>query len=235
MELLRARIAFTVNRGREAPPLLLGAARRLERLDVALARETYLDAILAAMFAGGLAVGGGVREAAEAARAGPPSAHPPRAADLLLDGLTALFADGYAAGVPLLREALHAFCSPDLSAEEGLRWLWLACTTATHTWDHETWEVLAVRFVRLARDGGALTTLPVALNSRIAVHVVLAELPAAASLLAELEAATEATSARPFAPWVHCCSPPGGATPTRPPCWSRPPPRPPCSGARRPG
>jgi hypothetical protein len=72
LELLRARIAFTVNRSREAPPLLLGAARRLERLDVALARETYLDAILAAMFAGGLAVGGGVREAAEAARAGPP-------------------------------------------------------------------------------------------------------------------------------------------------------------------
>ena len=177
LELLRARIAFTVNRGSEACPLLLSAARRLERLDVALARETYLDAILAAMFAGGLAVGGGVQEAAEAARAAPSPARSPRAADLLLDGLTARFADGFAAGVPQLREALRAFRSPDLSAEEGLRWLWLACTTATHTWDQETWEVLAIRFVRLARDGGALTTLPVALNSRIAVHVLLGELP----------------------------------------------------------
>jgi hypothetical protein len=101
-----------VNRGSEATPLLLGAARRLERLDVALARETYLDAVLAAMFAGGMAVGGGVQEAAEAARAAPPSARPPRAADLLPDGLTAGFADGYAAGVPLLREALRAFRSP---------------------------------------------------------------------------------------------------------------------------
>jgi DNA-binding CsgD family transcriptional regulator/tetratricopeptide (TPR) repeat protein len=200
LELLRARIAFTVNRGSEACPLLLSAARRLERLDVALARETYLDAILAAMFAGGLAVGGGVQEAAEAARAAPSPARSPRAADLLLDGLTARFADGFAAGVPQLREALRAFRSPDLSAEEGLRWLWLACTTATHTWDQETWEVLAIRFVRLARDGGALTTLPVALNSRIAVHVLLGELPAAASLVAELEAATDATTARPFVP-----------------------------------
>ena len=60
--------------------------------------------------------------------------------------------------------------------------------------------MLAIRFVRLARDGGALTTLPVALNSRIAVHVLLGELPAAASLVAELEAATEATTARPFVP-----------------------------------
>jgi DNA-binding CsgD family transcriptional regulator len=200
VDLLRARIAFTVNRGREAPPLLLSAARRLEPLDPQLARETYLDAMLASMFAGGLAISGGVQEVAAAARAAPPPPQRPRPADLLLDGLAMRFADGYAAGVPTLRKALRAFRSSDLSAEEGLRWLWLACTTATHTWDYETWEILATRFVQLARDGGALTTLPVALNSQIAVHVSLGELPAAESLLAELEAATEATTARRFPP-----------------------------------
>ena len=52
MDLQRAQIAFTLNRGREAPPPLLRAAKQLEPLDTDLAGETYLDALLAAMFAG---------------------------------------------------------------------------------------------------------------------------------------------------------------------------------------
>ena len=53
-ERLRAEIAFTRTRGNEAPALLLDAARRLEPLDAALARETHLEAMAAAMFAGRL-------------------------------------------------------------------------------------------------------------------------------------------------------------------------------------
>jgi hypothetical protein len=56
VELLRAQIAFAVNRGRDAPPLLLVAAKQLEPLNARLARETYLGALLAALFAGALAV-----------------------------------------------------------------------------------------------------------------------------------------------------------------------------------
>ena len=59
-------IRFAVDRGRDAPPLLLAAAKRLETLDAKLSRETYLDAFSAALFAGRLARGGGVREVAEA-------------------------------------------------------------------------------------------------------------------------------------------------------------------------
>ncbi|WP_312859612.1 AAA family ATPase, partial [Pseudonocardia xinjiangensis] len=136
-DLLRAQIALTVNRGREAPPLLLSAAKQLEPLDARLARETYLDALLAVMFAGALATDGSVREAAEAARAAPPPAQPLRAPDLLLDGLAIRFTEGYAAGLPILREALRAFRSPDLSEEE-LHWLWLAHITAGNLWDEET-------------------------------------------------------------------------------------------------
>jgi hypothetical protein len=55
VDLLRAQIAFVVSRGREAPALLLDAARRLEPLDVTLARETYLEALSAALVAGRLA------------------------------------------------------------------------------------------------------------------------------------------------------------------------------------
>ncbi|GAA1240391.1 LuxR family transcriptional regulator [Pseudonocardia aurantiaca] len=195
-DMLRAQIAFTVNRGSDAPPLLLKAAKRLQPLDVRLARETYLDALYAAMFAGRLATGGSVREVAEAALAAPPSPQPPRAADLLLDGLAVRYTDGYAAAMPMLSRALSAFRAPDLSAEEGLRWLWHAHSTAVHLWDDETWEVLATRHLQLARDAGALTTLPVALNSRIAAHVFAGELTAAAALVEELRAVTEATGSR---------------------------------------
>ena len=44
VDLLRGQIAFASGLGSDAPPLLLKAARRLEPLDLDLARETYLDA-----------------------------------------------------------------------------------------------------------------------------------------------------------------------------------------------
>jgi DNA-binding CsgD family transcriptional regulator len=197
VELLRAQVALTVNRGREAPPLLLGAAKELEPLDPRLARETYLDALLAAMFAGSLATCGGVRRAAKAAREAPPSAQPPAAADLLLDGLAIRFTNGYAAGMPLLRRALDAFRRLDL-AEEQLRWLWLAHITAGNLWDEATLNTS--RHLQLARDSGALTTLPLALTSRIGAHVYVGELAEAEGLLEELEAVSEATRI-PVAPY----------------------------------
>jgi tetratricopeptide (TPR) repeat protein len=196
VDLVRAQIAFAVNRGSDAPPLLLRAAKRLEPLDVALARETYLDAFGAAMFAGRLATGSGLRNVATAARAAPSSPQPPRAPDLLLDGLARRFTDGYAAGAPMLKRALGAFRSKDLSREEGL---WLACTTAVDLWDDETWEALADRHLQLVRDAGALALLPIALSTRGAVHMYAGELRAAAALLEEVKAVTEAAGS-PLAP-----------------------------------
>ena len=78
---LRGQIAFASGPGSDAPLLLLKAARRLEPLDPGLARETYLDAWQAALFAGHLAGGGDLEEVSRAARALPPPASPPRAAD----------------------------------------------------------------------------------------------------------------------------------------------------------
>ncbi len=108
-DLLRGQIAFSSSRGSDAPPLLLKAARQFEPLDPRLARETYLDALAAATFAGRLALGGGMREVAEAARAAPPPPEPARGPDLLLDGLALLVTEGYAAGAPVLRRAVSAF------------------------------------------------------------------------------------------------------------------------------
>jgi DNA-binding CsgD family transcriptional regulator len=196
VDLLRAQIAFAVNRGSDAPPLLLAAAKRLEPLDVRLMRETYLEALWAALFVGGLAGGGGLLAVGQAARAAPPAPEPPRATDLLLDGLALLVTDGYAAGTPVLRRALSAFRSGHISKGEEIRWLHFACRTAVDLWDDEAWYVLATRHVELAREAGALSELPIALNTRIGVLLNAGELAAAASLIEEVEAIAEAAGSQ---------------------------------------
>ena len=104
---MRAQLAFISSRGTDAIPLLLAAARRLEPLDIAVARETYVDAFSAALFGARLNGRVGLREVADAARAAPrPPDAEPATADLLLDALVAL-ADDYAAAVPLCRKAVQ--------------------------------------------------------------------------------------------------------------------------------
>jgi DNA-binding CsgD family transcriptional regulator len=192
-DLLRGQIAFSSSRGSDAPPLLLKAARQFEPLDPRLARETYLDALAAATFAGRLALGGGVREVAEAARMAPPPPGPARGPDLLLDGLALLVTEGYPAGAPVLRQAVSAFRGTDVSTEEGLRWLWLACRAASLVWDYASWVVLSGRHVTLARDAGALTALPITFTMRAAVHLFAGEFTEAASMVAQTESVIEAT------------------------------------------
>ena len=195
-DLLRGQIAFASSRGSDAPPLLLKAARQFEPLDVRLARETYLEALSAALFAGRLALGGGVREVAAAARAAPPAPRPARAPDLLLDGLALVITEGYPAAVPMLRQAVSAFRSEDISMQEQVRWLWVACHAAIVVWDHETWHVLAARQVQLARDVGALAVLPMALTSLAAALLWPGDFAVAAALIAEAETLTEATGSQ---------------------------------------
>jgi DNA-binding CsgD family transcriptional regulator/tetratricopeptide (TPR) repeat protein len=195
-EVLHGEIAFSSRRGSEAPMLLLKAAKSFEPLDAGLARETYLEAVWAAMFVGRLAGSAGLLEAAQAACAAPASPQPPRAADLLLDGLVALLTQGYPAGTPTLKLALSVFQSESLSTEEELRWLQLACRTAVDLWDDEAWEALSIRHVTLARDAGMLSELPIALNTRVGVDLNAGELTAAASVLDEVAMTIEATGSQ---------------------------------------
>ena len=76
-------------------------AGRLKPIDAALSRTTYLDPLQAAIFAGRLAVGGGVVDVARAAKSSPRPSDP-TLSDLLLDGLAANYTDGYAVGLPIL-------------------------------------------------------------------------------------------------------------------------------------
>jgi DNA-binding CsgD family transcriptional regulator len=195
---LRAEIVFARRRGSDAPPLLLDAARELAALDPASARETYLEALGAAMYAGRLYADSAVRKAAEAARAAPAAPRPPRSIDLLLDGLATRFSEGPGAGAPPLRLALQAFAKEALDDnDEVMRWLWLCPLvqeTAVHElWDDEAWRTLSDRSVRLARDAGALTMLPVALPHLAGVHLHAGEFGSASALIEEAEAMTAQT------------------------------------------
>ena len=201
VDVLRARISFAADRGSEAPPLLLAAAKRLESLDVPLAREIYLDALTAAVFAGRLGAPADARRVASAARDAPPAQSPPRAADLLLDGLALVITEGHAAGTRTLQKALRAFHSDEIGTEEGLRWRWLAGRTAGYIWDYEGWDSLTARQIRAARQVGALAHLPLAFSTRVGVHIFAGDLRAAASLVEQADSLADVTDGRIVPPY----------------------------------
>jgi tetratricopeptide (TPR) repeat protein len=206
-DLLRGQIAFASGPGSDAPLLLLKAARRLEPLDLDLARETYLDAWLAALYAGHLAVGGDLEEISRAARAMPAPPRPPGPADLLLEGLALLVTDGPAAAAPALRKATSAFAGADIPAEKVFRWGRMARIIYQALWDGEGWR-LTTRHVELARDAGALDQLPFLLVVLAVAAVSRGDFAAAASLIAETDAVCEATGSNiaPYAAMVLAAS-----------------------------
>ena len=104
--------------------------------------------------------------------------------------------NGYAAGAPLLKRAVRAFRCEDLPTHDAIRWLWPATHAAHDLWDDESWELLSARHVKIARDVGALTVLPLALSARLGLHLYAGELVIAASLVEEIAAVTEATRNR---------------------------------------
>jgi len=195
-ELVRGEIAFASSMGSAAPPLLLQAAARLERLDVELARETYLDAWGAALFAGRLASGGDLLEVSRAARNAPRPTGPPRPSDLLLDGLTVLITDGFAASAPLLRQATGAFMSDPSRDQENFRWGWMTTIPSNVLWDEDSWHAITARQVRDARGAGALARLPIDLNAWAILVAWRGDFGAAADAIGEAEAVTAATGSR---------------------------------------
>ncbi|MEV0825164.1 ATP-binding protein [Nonomuraea rubra] len=201
-DLLRGQIMFASTSAGAGLPLLLKAARRLEPLDAGLARETYRDALYAALTAGRLPDGAQLADVAAAALAAPPGPRPERD-DLLVNGVAAMVTEGYAAGVPPVRRALDAFRAADISREEGLGWLPLASRMAHNTWDFDGWSMLSAKLVELARETGALSILPPALLLLVPNRVDAGQFAVAESLVAEAATIGEATGSRVFA---HYCA-----------------------------
>jgi DNA-binding CsgD family transcriptional regulator len=202
VELLRGQIAFASSMGTAAPPLLLKAAQRLEGLDPELARETYLDAWGAALFAGRSASAGSLVEVSRAAASAPRPTGPLRPSDLLLDGLTTLFTEGRAAAAPLLRRANATFADEASPGQENFRWGWMTTIPPTILWDEDCWHAIIARYLREARDAGALARLPIDLAAWGIFVAWCGDFDAAAVAIAEAEAITKATGTH-MAPYAE--------------------------------
>jgi DNA-binding CsgD family transcriptional regulator len=199
VDFLRGQIAFASGIGRDAPHLLLKAARQLEPFDAELSRQTYLTAWGAAFVAGHLAGDGPLLEICRAVQALPPRAGPPRPLDLLLDGLAILTTDGHAAATPTLQRAAEALA--DIPVEDVLRWGWMATAASNAGWDNDGTLRIAARQVRLVRDAGALAELPLYLSALGMARAWAGDFAGATANIAEADSVAAATGSH-FAPYA---------------------------------
>ncbi|HEX6715250.1 MAG TPA: AAA family ATPase [Thermoleophilaceae bacterium] len=190
LDLLRGQILFAQGSAVDAASLLLAAAQRLEGLDLALARETYLNVFGAAMFGGRLSAAD-LLSASRAVRALPHPTGPPRAVDTLLDGIALLVTDGRPAAAPALLSATNAFAGNDVPVDECLRWSAFATAAGNALWDDEGVHAVCARQIQIARDAGALGQVPVHLLALGSAATRRGDFAAAASHLAERSAITE--------------------------------------------
>ncbi|BBZ31870.1 helix-turn-helix transcriptional regulator [Mycolicibacterium confluentis] len=193
-DLVRAKIAYATNRGSDAPPLLLAAAERLRELDPALARETYLEALMAAAIVGRFSAAVAV---AESARNAPTVSGPPRAVDLLLDGTVARLTDGYVAAAPLLKRAIAAYLKDDEAGTADPRWHAIAQRVLLDRFDEDTYNALSRRQLELLTAAGELTLLPSVLMTNSGACVNSGDFARAAALLEQSRSISEATGTPP--------------------------------------
>ena len=193
VDLLRGQIAFASSAGGDAPALLVKAARQFEPLDAGLARQTYLDALYAALAAGEFAGAGDLQEVSRAALSAPPPAGAPSPSDLLLDGLAVLATEGRAQAAPLLSRAARVFAEEEIPMAERLRRSMVAVVAAVTVWDEERWHVIEARALQSCREAGLLAPLVIYVNSITIFTVWHGDFAEAASLVAEAEAIAAAT------------------------------------------
>ncbi len=193
VDLMRGQIAFASTLGRDAPLQLVEAAKRLEALDPSRARRAYVEAWMAASWAGRSTGAGGVLEIARAARALPGPGLLSSPTELALEGLALSVTEEPAAAAPTLRRATAALAAADASRDEGLSGGWVV---AAMLWDLDAGRAISLGQVRAARAVGALEHLPLDLVG-LAVHETWrGALESADSLVAETEAIVEVTGSR---------------------------------------
>jgi DNA-binding CsgD family transcriptional regulator/tetratricopeptide (TPR) repeat protein len=199
VDLLRGDVAFASGAVSDAPSLLLKAARRLEPVDLELARQTYLTAWAAASVAGDIGGSGVLPEICRSVQALLPRPGSPRPLDLLLDGLALLTTDGHAAAAPTLQRAATALL--DIPLEDVLRWGWVAMAASNAVWDNDGARAISARQVQLVREAGALAGLPLHLSALGIANAWIGDFAGAASNIAEADSVAAATGSR-FFPWA---------------------------------
>ena len=194
VKLQRAEIAFQTARDGKAVAMLLAAA---EALPHDSADAAYLQAFNAARYPGRLDEGQLLSVAKSVLRRAAVSGRSRPSRDLLI-GLATRYAVGQDEAVPLLRRALAGMCRQDAVDGQDIRWLGLACITATDVWDDHAHALLSTRLVDTARTTGALAALCLGLNAHAVQHVLAGELADAAADVAEAYAVAAATGSPEF-------------------------------------
>jgi DNA-binding CsgD family transcriptional regulator len=189
---LRARAGYALRRDCRAPRQLLAAARGLEPLDPVLARDTYIEALAAAVYLGRLGDADEVATVANAILEATAGDDSDRARDLILRGQALLAARGQEAALPTLRRAHRAFLEQAPDALE-LHWMWFASRAAQDLWDTKALRALADRQVELARADGVLTVLPIALSLLMLAQTVDGDLGGAEASCDEIDAIKHVT------------------------------------------
>lgn len=196
-QLVRGRIAHAAGFNKEAPPMLLAAARRLEPFDTDLARETYLLAWGAAAW--GAADAESLATISGAIRELPPRTGSPRPIDLVLEACALLVTEGRGTAVTTLRRAMTALV--DLPVPDLLKWGWAACGLSPAVWDEQVMLETYARAAEVVRSAGILTELPIYLASLGAATSLIGDFATAAGIVAESEGIAAATGV-PLAPYT---------------------------------
>ena len=177
----------------EATSVLLDAARMLQPSEIRLARDTLLDAFVAAQFSGQA----WMTEFLRAVRSAPkPADSRASLADLLLDGFAAVGERRYAAGAPLLRRAIAPLAAGQPIPDDALPHLMAVGQAAGLLYDDVARYQMEKRWVAELRDRGAIAALLTALGIQLSVQVQEGRFADAATTLAEGRALSEATGYR---------------------------------------
>ena len=176
-------VALMTGRVRIAAPTLLTAGMTLVHDDVAIGRQTLLEALDAAFMMSATVDDPDTAAIAVAASDGPAGSG--SIVDLLLDASAAYVTDGYACAVPAMQSAVAAACRDDVPAESLIRWSFLVTSIAIALWDHEAHTTVMSRVMAAARDRGSTNWLAVGLQSSAFVELLLGRFDVADDLSAQ--------------------------------------------------
>ncbi|TXS35347.1 LuxR family transcriptional regulator, partial [Streptomyces sp. uw30] len=170
---VQARIHRLTGAPAAATDALLSAARELGPVDIRLARDILVEALVQAQISGSLAPPGASRRGvAEAARSLQlPAGLPATTGDVVLEADTAVHLEGLTSAAPRLQQAIKAVREEKPTAPELFQWLAAACAHATILGDDIALHELARRLHAEATRRGAVIPMALALS-----HTALSEL-----------------------------------------------------------
>jgi DNA-binding CsgD family transcriptional regulator len=171
---VQARVYRLLRDPAAATSALLAAAVRLGPIDIRLARDILVEALVQAQITDRLAPEGATRvDVARVARALPlPAGAQATVGDALLDADTELHLHGLTAAAPLLHSAIDAVRHAPSDAPELFQWLAAACADATILADDIALSEVAWRLDTEARQQGAAIPLALALSHTGASELV---------------------------------------------------------------